>query len=446
MKILAVPALFLAATAPLLAAKPNRITQGALLIRGGTEVKLECPLKRTDVKASITGPLARVTVTQEFRNQATDTIEAVYVFPLPHNAAVDNMNLLVGDRVVKGAIRKREEARAMYEAARNSGRAAALLDQERPNIFTQSVANIGPGQTVRIEISYVERLSYEAGTYEFMFPMVVGPRYNPAGTHDAARISPPVAPPAIRAGHDVTLSVTVDAGVPIDWIASSSHEVIAERPAPSQANVRLRQKTVIPNKDFVLRYDVAGGRIQDAVLTHRSERGGFFTLLLQPPERVGSEEIRPKEIVFVLDTSGSMNGFPIEKAKEAMGLALSALNPSDTFNLITFAGDTHLLFDRPVPATADNLRRAKQFLLGSYGAGGTEMMKAIRAALEPSRSQQHLRVVCFMTDGYVGNENEIIAEVNRTRMRECFPSGSATRSIGTCWIKWRKPAVAKSST
>lgn len=418
-----IAALFFAGVMPLLAAPRGRITQGALLPRGGPEGKLECPLRRTDVKASISGPLARVTVTQEFRNEAPDTIEAVYVFPLPHNAAVDNMNLMVGDRTVRGAIRKRAEARAIYEAARNSGRSAGLLDQERPNIFTQNVANIRAGETVRIEISYVERLPYEAGTYEFVFPMVVGPRYNPAGTQDAGRITPPVAPPATRAGHDVTLSVTLDAGVPVDWLASPSHDVIMERPAPSQATVRLRQKSVIPNKDFVLRYDVAGKTIQDTLLTHRSGPGGFFTLLLQPPERVTASEIRPKEIVFVLDTSGSMSGFPIEKAKEAMGLALSSMNPADTFNLITFAGETNVLFPAPVTATPANLARAKQFLRGSYGAGGTEMMKAIRAALEPSHSPERIRIVCFMTDGYVGNEDQIVAEVKSHPNARVFSFG-----------------------
>jgi Ca-activated chloride channel family protein len=409
--------------ASLFAAQPGRVTQGMLLIRDPRGAAPECPLKRTDVRASISGPLARVTVTQEFKNEATDTIEAVYVFPLPHQAAVNNMNLLVGDRVVRGTIRTRDEARAVYDAARNAGRTAALLDQERPNIFTQSVANIRPGENVRIEISYVERLGYEGGTYEFVFPMVVGPKYNPAGTPDAHRISPPVAPPATRAGHDLTLSVTLDAGVSVDWLASPSHEIITERPAPSRAAVRLRQKAVIPNKDFVLRYDVAGNRIQDAVLTHRSERGGFFALMLQPPERVAPAEIRPKEIVFVLDTSGSMSGFPMEKAKEAMALTLSNLNPSDTFNLITFAGDTHILFPGPVPASADNLARAKQFLRSRHGSGGTEMMKAVRAALDPSAARDAIRVVCFMTDGYVGNENEIIAEVRAHPNARVFSFG-----------------------
>lgn len=403
-------AAILAAAAAGAAQRP--VTQGALMIKDSSgQVKLECPLKRTDVKAEISGALSRVTVTQEFHNTAPDRIEAVYVFPLPHDAAVDRMNMRIGTRVVKGTIKRRAEARAIYDAARNSGRAAALLDQERPNIFTQSVANILPGDTVRIEISYVERLPYDAGTYEFVFPMVVGPRYNPASVADARAISPPVAKPTTRAGHDISVAVTVDAGLPIDWIASSSHEVIIDRPANTRAGVRLRSGQTIPNKDFVLRYDVAGARIQDTVLTHRNGNNGYFSLILQPPEKVTVRDLTPKEIVFVLDTSGSMSGFPIEKAKEAMDLALAGLNPFDTFNLITFAGDTHVLFPAPVPATPENLSRAREFLRLRQGRGGTEMMKAIRAALADSGSRKHVRVVCFMTDGYVGNESEILSEI-----------------------------------
>ena len=403
-------AAILAAAAAGAAQRP--ITQGALLIKDTSgQAKLECPLKRTDVKAEISGALSRVTVTQEFHNTAPDRIEAVYVFPLPHDAAVDRMTMRIGTRVVKGTIKRRAEARAIYEAARNAGRAAALLDQERPNIFTQSVANILPGDTVRIEISYVERLPYEAGTYEFVFPMVVGPRYNPASVADPRAISPPVAKPTTRAGHDISVAVTVDAGLPIDWIASSSHEVIIDRPGNTRANVRLRTGQTIPNKDFVLRYDAAGARIQDTVLTHRSGSNGYFSLILQPPEKVTVRDLTPKEIVFVLDTSGSMSGFPIEKAKEAMDLALAGLNPFDTFNLITFSGDTHVLFPAPVPATPENLSRAREFLRLRQGRGGTEMMKAIRAALADSGSQKHVRVVCFMTDGYVGNESEILSEI-----------------------------------
>src|SRR5438093_1101199 len=255
------------------AAAQNEVTQGTLqVVAPNGAPKAVCPLKHTDVKAEISGFLSRVVVTQEFENPFSEKIEAVYTFPLPQNAAVDDMTMLVSDRTVRGKILRREEAQAVYEAAKSNGQTASLLNQERPNIFTQSVANILPGEQIKISISYVETLKYEDGSYEFVFP-----------------------------------------------------------------------------------YDVAGNKFSDALLTHSSANGGFFTLILQPPERVTAEDVTPKELVFVLDTSGSMSGFPIEKAKETMKLALDNLYPYDTFNLITFSGDEHILFPEPVSATPENL-------------------------------------------------------------------------------------------
>ncbi len=347
-----------------------------------------CPLKRTDVKAEISGFLGRVTVTQQFQNPFKDKIEAVYTFPLPQYAAVDDMTMLVGQRTIRGVIKRREEARAIYEQARERGHVASLLDQERPP--------------------------------------------------DASRITPHVAEPGTRAGHDIGIEVALDAGLPIDKLDCPTHEIVSERPGLNRATVRLKDKDTIPNKDFILRYDVAGRRISDAVLTHNASRGGFFTLILQPPERAAAAEITPKELVFVLDTSGSMSGFPIEKAKETMRLALNGLNPQDTFNLITFSGDTQILFQEPQPATQENLQRARDFLASRYGRGGTEMMKAIRAALDPSDSQSHIRVVCFMTDGYVGNDMEIISEVQKHPNARVFSFG-----IGSSVNRFLLDAMAK---
>ena len=326
----------------------------------------------------------------------------------------------VGDRTIRGLIKPRDEARKIYDEARRTGRIASLLDQERPNIFTQAVANIVPGATVKIQIAYVETVPYEAGAYSFNFPMVVAPRYMPRrGVPDAAASLRPSRPKARAPG---TISRSRSTWMPASrsraWNRALTTSSI-ERPNPRQAVVKLRDKAVIPNKDFILKYGVAGRRIEDAVLTHT----GYFTLLLQPPDRVQPEEIAPKELVFVLDTSGSMSGFPIEKAKEAMGLALDGLHPRDTFNLITFAGDTHILFPNPVPATPENRRRAREFLNARYGSGGTEMMKAIRASLAPSDAPERTRVVCFMTDGEVGNDMEILAEVQRHPNARVFAFG-----------------------
>jgi Ca-activated chloride channel family protein len=399
-------------------------TEGSLYAVGKSGKELgTCPLKGTEVDVEISGFMSRVKVRQEFVNSYPQPIEAVYMFPLPEKGAVDRMTMTVGDRVMRGRIMKREEARETYETAKSEGKVASLLDQENENVFTQSVANIMPGERVVIEISYVETLKYEDGAYEFVFPMVVAPR----------RGSPAAAKPArLRSGSDISIEVNLDAGVPVEQIRSLSHQIDQINMTPNTAKVKLHGGKTLPNKDFVLRYDVTGKRIEDAVLAHRDARGGFFTMILQPPDVPAADERTPKEIVFVLDTSGSMDGFPIEKAKEAMGLSLDGLHPDDTFNLITFAGDTDILFDRPVPATQANLQRARAFIADRNREGGTEMMAAIKASLEPSDSQEHLRIVCFMTDGQVSNEDEIVAEVKkhpRARVYSFGIGGGVNRSL-----------------
>jgi Ca-activated chloride channel family protein len=408
------------------------------------------PLKHTGVKTEISGFVARIEVTQEFQNVLPDAVEAIYVFPLPHDSAVDGMTMTVGEREIRAVIKEREEARKIYEQARNAGHTAALLDQERPNIFTQSVTNIPPGGTVEIKLSVIELLKYEAGVYEFAFPLVVGPRYIPgspvsAGDHgmmpntgqvpDAARISPPVAGVQTgdaTAGHDVSMEVNLAAGVPVGDVESTSHKILADRTGPDSYHITLADGAVLPNKDFILRYKVAGVGIGDAVLAHSGKSGGYFTLILQPPDKVPDEAVVPRQLIFVLDTSGSMWGYPIEMAKKTIRRALDNLRKDETFNLITFSGDTRILFPEPVPATPENVAAAKKVLDGAYGSGGTEMMKAIRAALgddagagKPMEADP-IRVVCFMTDGYVGNDAEIIAEVKKHADARVFAFGIGT--------------------
>jgi len=424
-------------------AAPLSPSSGTLEILGKDgSVRGVCPLKHTDVHGAISGFLARVSVTQIFENSLSTAIEAIYTFPLPQDASVDDMTIQVGGRTIRALIKERREARRIYEKAKNTGHVAALLGQERPNIFSQAISNIMPGEQVTVSISYAETLQYQDGSYEFFFPMVVGPRYIPGqptgkqGTGwapdtdkvpDASKITPPVTPPGTRAGHDVSLELAIDAGVPIQEVKSSSHQIDVERPSSSRVDIRLSNKTQIPNKDFVLKYAVAGQDIGDAVLsqwsTGKSATGGHFTLILQPPARVPESDVTPKELVFVLDTSGSMMGFPITKAASLIDRALDELYPGDTFNLITFSGDTRVVFPEPVFPTAENIRKAREVLRQQRGYGGTEMMKAIRAALEPSDSLDHVRVVCFVTDGFVGNDLEIIGEIQKHPNARVFAFG-----------------------
>jgi len=444
--------LALAAGVAAAATEPPLPTQGQLRALGPQGKPLgECPLKHTSVEASLSGNVCYVAVTQEFHNPFEDKIEAVYVFPLSADAAVCEMMMTVGERIVIGKVKPRDEAREIYEQAKRAGHVAGLLEQERPNIFTQSVANIEPGKKITVTIGYVETLKYEDGIYSFSFPMVVGPRYIPGPpppptpvpgqpvlearregapattppppppadpareVPDAGRIRPPITPEGTRAGHDISVTVHVDAGSRIVSLTSRQHEITTKwaDDGRTMATVELADKKTIPNKDFVLEYSTATKDIEDAILTHTDDRGGFLMLLLQPPKRVQPEQIRGRELVFVIDSSGSMRGFPIETAKAVMSRCVNNLRANDTLNMITFAGGTKVLWDKPQANTEENRRKALEFLQNLRGRGGTEMMKAIRACLEGPKDPERVRIVCFMTDGYVGNDMAILDAVKK---------------------------------
>jgi Ca-activated chloride channel homolog len=401
-------------------AQTAKISEGSLQVVGSDgNSKGLCPLKHTDVKAEISGFLSRVTVTQTFQNPFNEKIEAIYAFPLPNDAAVDDMTIKIGERTIRSKILEREEAKKTYEQAKTEGKVAAIIEQQRPNLFTQAVANISPNVEIQVIISYVETLKYKDGSYQFNFPMTVGERYMPFSVNDSDKISPSQTSETERR---ISLEVKLDTGVSIEQITSNSHEIQSDFYSANQAVVRLKNAE-IPNRDFNLKIKTAGEKIEDAILFHKAENGGFFTMILQPPDKILPADTMPKEIVFVLDTSGSMEGFPLEKAKESMMLALEGVNPNDTFNLITFAGETKILFPQPVSANRENIEIAKKLLSGVSSGGGTEMMTAIKAALEPSDSQNHVRIVCFMTDGYVGNEFEIINEVKNHPNARVFGFG-----------------------
>jgi Ca-activated chloride channel family protein len=393
---------------------------------GTQEQKLvPIPLKHTEVSAQISAYISSVKVQQQFHNPYDGKIEAVYVFPLPQNAAVNEFLMTVGDRTIRGIIREREEAERIYKEARAQGYVASLLTQERPNIFTQKVANIEPGKSIDIDITYFHTLAYRDGGYEFVFPMVVGPRFNPPTTNDGVgavargahgasgqRTEVQYLAPAERSGHDIGLTVRIDAGVSIESISSLSHVVEVERPTPSRAVVRLSKLDSIPNKDFVLRYKIAGREVKTALLTHRNERGGFFTLMLVPPAELGTLERAPMEMIFVLDCSGSMSGQPIAQARRAVERALRQMTPEDTFQVIRFSNNASKLGPAPLPATKKNVRRGVRYVQSLHSSGGTMMIEGIKAALDFPHDEQRLRTVAFLTDGYIGNETDILRAVH----------------------------------
>lgn len=432
-KILITTGCFLATTLSGLAQTdalfPEEITQGVMIVpnyeRGGG---LPLPIERTSVRADVTGFMARVEVEQHFGNPFPDAIEAVYLFPLPPNAAVDAMTLTIGSRTIRGVIKTREDAQRIYQRARAEGRTASLLTQERPNIFTQSVANILPGDAIVVKISYVQDIAYDDGTYTFNFPMVVGPRFipgNPIGragsgfspdtdrVPDASRITPHVLPPEVRSGHDIDLELTIDAGLAIRALRCPSHSIRIDRSGPSSARVVLDPLDSIPNKDFILKYDVAGESPEAAILTHSGDMGGFFTLMIQPQDDFVADDVTPKELIFVVDCSGSMNGAPLNLAKAAMKQAISGMNRDDSFQIIQFSQSASSFAPFPIPNTPQNVRRGLAFIDAMHSEGGTQMIEGIRAALAFPKDSNRMRMVLFMTDGYIGNEREILADIKR---------------------------------
>jgi len=407
--------------------REDRPGTGSLLAkRPGATRPVPVPLEHTAVAASISGYIATVEVRQRFVNPFSEKIEAIYVFPLPHNAAVTEFLMTIGERKIRGIIREREEAEQIYYAARRQGYVAALMTQERPNIFTQSVANIEPGRRIDVDIRYFHTLAFVKNEYEFVFPMVVGPRFNPPGSADgvgAGRRENPGATgqptevaylgPNERSGHDISLEVAIDAGVPIERVTCPSHTVRMERISPSRTTVRLSANDAVLNRDFVLRYSVGAERMSAGLLTHRDQRGGFFTLMLYPPADLEGLAPQPMELIFLMDCSGSMEGLPLEKAKAAASRALKRLGPGDAFQVIRFSDSATRVHRTLIPATAANVGRGLRDLERLECGGGTMMTKGIRAALRTRQKSGRFRVVTLMTDGYIGNEAEVLEVMRR---------------------------------
>ena len=389
--------------------------------------EIPLPLKHTDVHARIVGYVGTVDVTQQFENPFDRKIEAVYVFPLPEKAAVSEFVMSIGERRIRGILREREEAEAIYAEARAQGYQASLLVQHRPNIFEQKVANIEPGHRIDVNIRYFHTLAYRDGWYSFDFPTVVGPRFNPPGSTDPVAALPriPIQPnssgvavqylrPGERSGHDIGISVELDAGVEIEAI-EASHFIDEVRTGDSTATITLANRTTIPNRDFVLDFKVAGGRIKSNLMTYEDpdEPGqGYFTMMLFPPAQLEDLARHPVEMVFVLDCSGSMNGVPIAQAKSAVVSALDRLESDDTFQVIRFSDNASRFGHEPVAATAGNIELAKRYVQSLDGVGGTMMIEGIRAALDFPHDPGRLRFVTFLTDGYIGNEAEILREIH----------------------------------
>ncbi len=368
-------------------------------------------LRHTSVSIEVSGAIARARVTQTFVNPTSSRVEAIYTYPLPEDAAVRDFEMRIGDRVVRSVIREKQAAREEYERARGNGQTASLLEQERPNIFTQSVANIPANGEVQVTLEYVEVLAYEAGNYELSFPMTVGPRYTPGSARAPAQ--PAYATGNMRAGHDIDVSVSVEAGVPLLGLESETHELVTHV-SGTHARTRIAAHDQIPNRDFVLRYRVAPQGVASGMIATKTGDSGHFSLIMHPSIAPAPADVRPRELIFVLDTSGSMSGEPLDKCRALMDRALSMLRPQDAFNVLTFDDQVSTLSATPLQATPANIARGRAFAATLVSNGGTNMMNGIRAAISMPHDPSRLKVVAFLTDGYVGDDDQILGEIDRT--------------------------------
>jgi Ca-activated chloride channel family protein len=319
------------------------------------------------------------------------------------------MEMMVGERVIVAEIKAKDEARKIYEAAKKQGYTAGLVEQHRPNIFQMNVANIAPGETVAVDLHYTEHLLPEAGVYEFVSPGVVGPRYT--GPSGSAMGNGAALPTTVHAAHQNAVSpkwsmnLSLNAGMPVAQVASPTHAISTLRAAKNVTHVRA-DGAAGGNRDFVLRYRLSGNAVQSSVLLYPGQDENYFLLTMQPPKRVERDERPPQEIIFIVDVSGSMHGFPLNTTKAMMEELLSGMDKNDRFNVLYFAGSNWALSDKSVAATPKNVRDAIQITNFQQGGGGTQLLPAMKRALSMPRQAGMSTSFVILTDGYVSVERE----------------------------------------
>ncbi|MGB0840167.1 MAG: VIT domain-containing protein [Chitinophagales bacterium] len=381
----------------------------------GENANIKLPLKHTEADVKIAGVIADVTVTQEYVNESNVPIEAKYVFPGSTKSAVYGMQMLVGDRRIVAKIKEKEEAKKEYEAAKAAGKNASLLEQERPNVFQMNVANIQPGETVKITLQYTELLVPEEGIYEFVYPTVVGPRYaDKEGTIKDPWVSNPYTNPDLAEKHGIDtqhtfdIKVRLNTGMPLQATQSPSHDIVADYQTTSNALIRLKNgRAYEGNRDYVLRYQLSGNGIETGLMLYEGAEENFFLMMMQPPKRVAPEMMPPREYIFIVDVSGSMNGYPLDISKEVMRNLLGGLREQDRFNVILFASATAKLSTQSVPATPKNIKQALKVINEQEGSGNTQLLNALQTAFDmPTHEDDISRNFIAITDGFVTVERE----------------------------------------
>ena len=393
------------------AAAPEKTLAPFFVIEHGDPLVDQLPLQSTQVDVAITDVVAEVTVTQVYENRGKRAINTKYVFPASTRAAVHGLSMKIRDQVIEAKIQERQQAQKTFESAKQAGKTATLLEEQRPNVFTMSLANVMPGDRIEVTLKYNELIVPTESRYDFVFPTVVGPRYSNQPAAGAPDTSKFVATPYLKEGSTVpstlAISGTIAAGIPLASVKSTTHAVTANADNPNLTHFALAASEARSgNRDFVLSYRLAGDAIQSGLTLFDGGAEKFFLLQVQPPERVADADLPPREYVFIVDVSGSMNGFPLDTAKALLSDLVLSLRPTDTFNVLLFAGGSRLLAPHSLPASKENVTRALAAIKEESGGGGTELMSALNRALALESSAGRSRSFVLVTDGYVDADQQ----------------------------------------
>jgi Ca-activated chloride channel homolog len=375
----------------------------------------QLPLKDTRVDITVAGVIADVKVRQIYRNEGSRPINASYVFPASSRAAVYAMRMQIGNEIIVAKIKEREQAKQEFEEAKEEGKSASLLEQERPNVFSMSLANIMPQEQVEIELSYTELIVPTDNVYEVVFPTVVGPRYmsaNEQAKKEDGFVSSPYQHQGKQPATALHISAKIFAGLPIYDLSCPSHQISPQWFNATNAQLTLDDADPFQgNRDFVLRYRLAGEQINSGLLLFKGQNENFFLYMAQPPQRVATEAIPPREYIFVVDVSGSMEGFPLNTSKRLLTDLIGKLRPTDLFNVVLFAGDSSVLSSQSLQANHQNVASAIRLLEQQRGGGGTELLAAIKQAMALPRQEGISRSIVLVTDGYISGEQGVFDHI-----------------------------------
>ncbi|MEZ4955318.1 MAG: VIT domain-containing protein [Saprospiraceae bacterium] len=368
----------------------------------------QLPLKSTKADVNISGVIADVTISQVYKNEGAKPLEAIYVFPTSTRAAIYGMKMVIGNRVVEAEIQEKNQARQTYETAKENGQRTSLLEQERPNVFQMNVANIMPGDEIQVVVNYTELLVPESGVYEFVYPTTVGPRFTGESNGQTSFTNTPYLKRGEMPPYEFGLNVWLSGGMPIQDVTCGTHKINTQYEGTTTANISLDPSEKNGgNRDFILQYQLAGGQIQEGLLLYEHGDENYFLMMVQPPNKVKPEDIPAREYVFIVDVSGSMHGFPLNVSKKLMRNLMTNLRPSDRFNVMLFASTSAVLAQQSLNASQENIEQAINFLGEQGGSGGTNLLSALRRALQLPRADESVsRSFVVITDGYINVEQE----------------------------------------